>query len=229
MTASHRFFARTLFADTAFVGMLSARMLCAGMLFAGMRSRLRWTALALLAALLAGCATGGGPLVKTGPNPAGGRLTIDSEMEWTRFAAARYQLWTIDGPLLNRLYLVPRVREKEFIFLGERQTKRRPDGAFYQRGLRADELRDLILDGLRAVGAVNLEARDLRPANFSGRDGLRFEFSMANEEGLKYQGMAAAFEHEKGLALAIFLAPSEFYYPRDEAKVAKMLGTLRLK
>jgi hypothetical protein len=189
---------------------------------------LRLAAVALLCAMLAACASGGA-LVKPGPTAAGGKLMIDSEMEWTRMAMSRYQLWTIDGELLNRLYLIPNVREREFIFLGQRQTKRRPDGAFYKRGLREDELRDLILDGLRASGVVNLESRDLRPAKFGNRDGLRFEFSMANEEGLKYQGMAAAFEHEKGLALALYMAPSEFYYPRDEAKVAKMLDTLRMK
>lgn len=190
---------------------------------------LRMLALVALLLALTACAGGGGRLVKPGPNPAGGRLMIDSEMEWTRMSASRYQLWTMDGELLNRLYLIPRVREREFIFLGQRQTKRRPDGAFYHRGLRADELRDLILDGLRASGTANVEATNLRPARFGNRDGLRFEFSLANPEGLRYRGMAAAFEHEKGLALAIFLAPSEHYYPRDAEKVSRMLETLRLK
>lgn len=189
----------------------------------------RMLALISLLSMLAACAGGGGRLVKPGPNAAGGKLMIDSEMEWTRMSASRYQLWTMDGELLNRLYLVPRVREREFIFLGQRQTKRRPDGAFYHRGLRADELRDLILDGLRASGTANVEATDLRPARFGNHDGLRFEFSLANPEGLRYRGMAAAFEHEKGLALAIFLAPGEHYYPRDAEKVSKMLETLRLR
>jgi hypothetical protein len=205
-------------------------MIVSSTIFSSMIVRiLRTLALAALLLALAACAGGGGRLVKPGPNPAGGRLMIDSEMEWTRMSASRYQLWTMDGELLNRLYLIPRVREREFIFLGQRQTRRRPDGAFYHRGLRADELRDLILDGLRASGTANVEATNLRPARFGNRDGLRFEFSLANPEGLRYQGMAAAFEHEKGLAIAIFLAPSEHYYPRDAEKVSKMLETLRLK
>lgn len=185
--------------------------------------------IAVICLLIAACSAGG-PLVKPGPTIASGKLMIDSQMEWTRvYTGTRYQLWSIDGELLNRLYLIQNVRAKEFIFLGQRQTKRRPDGAFYQRGLRPDELRDLILDGLRAAGTANVEARNLRPAMFGTREGLRFEFSLANEEGLKFQGMAAAFEQEKGLSLAIFMAPSEYYYPRDEAKVSKMLDTLRLK
>ena len=190
---------------------------------------LRAAALACALLALSACAGGGGALVRPGPNPAGGKLKIDSGMEWTRLNTLRFQLWTIDGELLNRLYLVHTVKEKDFIFLGERESKRRPDGAFYHRGLRPDELRDLILDGLRAAGTSNVEAKNLRPATFGKREGLRFEFSLTNEEGLRYQGMAAAFEHEKGLSLAIFLAPSEYYYPRDAEKVSKMLETLRLE
>ncbi len=189
-----------------------------------------WSVVGLLCLtlLIAACG-GGGPLVRPGPNPAGGRLMIDSDMEWTRISASRHQVWTIDGELLNRLYLIPNVREREYIFLGQRQSRRRPDGPYYHRGMRADELRDLIADGLRAAGAVNVVDKNLRPADFAGREGLRFDFSLSNEEGLKYQGMAAAFEHERGLALAIFMAPSEYYYPRDAARVDRMLGTLRMR
>lgn len=184
---------------------------------------------ATFAVSLAGCAGRGGPLVSPGPNPAGGKLMIDSPMEWTRMSTSRFQLWTIDGELLNRLYLIHGVREREYIFLGSRQSTRRPDGAFFQPGMRADELRDLILDGLRAAGGANIVASNLRPVDFGGREGLRFEFAMDNDSGLRYQGMAAAFEHDRQLALALFLAPSEYYYPRDAEKVDRMLATLRLK
>jgi hypothetical protein len=182
----------------------------------------------VLALLLAACAAGG-PLVTPGTQRVGSQLTIDAGMEWTRTQGLREQLWTIDGPQLNSLHLIPIVREREFIFLGERQTKRRPDGAFYHRGMRPDELRDLIADGMRAAGAVNIVVTNLRPVDFGGREGLRFEMAMDNETGLKYRAMAAAFEHEKGLALALFYAPVEYYYPRDEAKVSAMLDTLRWK
>ena len=181
-----------------------------------------------LAFLLAACAAGG-PLVTPGTQRIGSQLTIDAGMEWTRTQGLREQLWTIDGPQLNSLHLIPIVREREFIFLGERQTRRRPDGAFYHRGMRPDELRDLIADGMRAAGAVNIVVTNLRPVDFGGREGLRFEMVMDNETGLKYRAMAAAFEHEKGLALALFYAPVEYYYPRDEAKVSAMLDTLRWK
>ena len=193
-----------------------------------MKHWIRGLIVAALTLLLAACASGG-PLVTPGRTTAGGNLSIEAGMEWTRMGGMREQLWTIDGPQLNSLHLIANVREREFIFLGERQTTRRPDGAFYHRGMRADELRDLIADGMRAAGAVNVVASNLRPVDFGGREGLRFEMAMDNEAGLKYRAMAAAFEHENGLALALFYAPAEYYYPRDEAKVSAMLDTLRWK
>jgi hypothetical protein len=133
----------------------------------------------------------------------------------------------MDGELLNLLYLIPTVKEGDYIFLGQRQSKRRPDGPFYHRGMRADEIRDLVSDGLFGAGFVGVQATNLRPANFGGREGLRFDLTMSNPEGLQYQGLVAAFEHDKGLALAIFIAPSEYYFPRDGEKVSRMLDTLR--
>ncbi len=188
----------------------------------------RWLVSGLVVCLLGACASGG-PLVTPGRATAGGDLTIEAGMEWARMGGIREQLWTLDGPQLNSLHLIASVREREFIFLGDRQTKRRPDGAFYHRGMRPDEVRDLIVDGMRASGAVNVVTTNLRPATFGGREGLRFEIAMDNAAGLKYRAMAAAFEHDKGLALALFYAPAEYYYPRDEAKVSAMLDTLRWK
>ena len=117
-----------------------------------MKQRHAWMLCALLA--LAGCASTGGRLVQPGPNPAGGQLTIDSEMEWTRASTDRFQLWTIDGELLNTLYLVPVVREREYIFLGHRETRRR-QGAFVM--MRLSKSRALASDiGIFLVAALSV-------------------------------------------------------------------------
>jgi hypothetical protein len=50
---------------------------------------------------------------------------------------------------------------------------------------------------------------------------------MENPDGLAYRGLVAAFEHDEGLTLAIFIAPREYYFPRDGEKVSRMLDTMR--
>ena len=181
-----------------------------------------------VACVLAACAGASSTsrLVEPGLQKAG-RLTLQSEMEWTRASAQRFQMWTIDGELLNLLYLVPEVREGDYIFLGARQSKRRPDGPYYHPGMREDEIRDLITDGLLGAGFIGVDTSNLRPSQFGEHEGMRFDIAMANPEGLAYQGYVAAFEHERGLALAIFIAPRVYYFPRDGAKVSRMLDTLR--
>jgi hypothetical protein len=182
-----------------------------------------------IAVLLAACATSGtSKLVTPGPQRAG-KLTLQSEMEWTRGAASRFQMWTIDGELLNLLYLIHTVKEGDYIFLGQRESKRRPDAPYYHRGMREDELRDLVDDGLLNAGFINVQPTNLRPNTFGQYPGLRFDVSMQTGEGLQYQGLVAMFEHEDGLALAIFIAPREYYFPRDADKVSRMLDTLRWK
>ena len=74
-----------------------------------------------------------------------------------------------------------------------------------------------------------MDATNLRPATISaGAKGLRFDVDDARPaKASPYQGLVAAFEHETGLALAIFIAPREYYFPRDGEKVSRMLDTLR--
>jgi hypothetical protein len=181
-----------------------------------------------LTLLLAACASGGGTTRHVVPGEMrAGKLTLNSEMEWTRGSTSRYQLWTMDGELLNLLYLIPVVKEGDYIFLGQRESKRRPDAPYYHHGMREDELRDLVSDGLLNAGFIGVSPSNLRPATFGDRAGLRFDLDMQTAEGLQYQGLVAMFEHEKGLALAIFIAPREFYFPRDQAAVSRMLDSMR--
>ncbi len=180
------------------------------------------------ALMLAACATGSSTsrLVTPGEVRAG-KLVLNSEMEWTRATSNRSQLWTIDGELLNLLYLIHTVKEGDYIFLGQRESKRRPDAPYYHKGMREDELRDLVADGLLSAGFVGVTPSNLRPATFGTHAGLRFDVDLQTSEGLQYQGLVAMFEHDKGLALAIFIAPREYYFPRDGAKVSRMFDTLR--
>ena len=133
----------------------------------------------------------------------------------------------MDGELLNRLYLIPAVREGEHVFLITRQSRRRPDGAFFHPGARPDEIRDLIVDGLAAACAVDIRTENLCPATFGQHEGVRFEVRLTSQEGLEYQAMAAAFGH--GRTLALLIATAEYYYPRDADKLDRMLGTMRWK
>ena len=191
-----------------------------------LRNALRALIVCALLSMFAAC--GGGRLVQPGTVEAGD-IVVDTPLAWSRFTFSRYQVWTIDGIPLNRLYFIPAVRNGEHVFLERRATKRRPDGPVYRTGMRPDEIRDLLLDAFSEGGAIGVASGELRPARFGDHDGLRFEFQASTDTGLLYRGQALAAERGDTLAIVVWMAPAEFYYGRDIAGVTRLLDSARFK
>lgn len=189
------------------------------------RTPLRTTLVVLALALLAGCAGAGGRLQAAGAATVFD-LRMETSLDWARVHSTRSELWTIDGAPLNQLSIISRVRPGEHVFLGARARRARPDGPWFRAGMRPDEVRDIVLDALRGGGWANVDGERLRPANFSGTPGLRFELSLESGRGLEYRGMAAAAERGGRLTVLVWLAPAEHYYGRDAGAVSAMFDSL---
>ncbi len=180
-------------------------------------------ALPVVIALLAGCADG--RLVQPGVASANGGIVIDTPIAWSRFAFDRYEIWTIDGVPLNRLYIVPAVRSGEHVFLERRVSANAPDAPAFHAGMRAEEIRDIVLDALTETGAVEIRSEGLRPARIGAIDGLRFEFRASTAAGLAYRGMVLAAARDDRLTFLLWMAPEEYYYSRDATSVAHILDS----
>jgi hypothetical protein len=155
-------------------------------------------------------------------------MQVDTSLDWARIKLPRQELWTIDGLPLNRFVFFSAVKPNEHVFLQRRATRGRPDGPWYRSGMRPDELRDVILDGFRESQWTRVESSGLRPQDFGGREGVRFELSMTDTGGLNYRGTAAAVVRPDGkLNLMFWLAPTEHYFGRDQAAVERMFASLR--
>ena len=189
--------------------------------------RLRFVLLALFVVLLAACASAGGRLVRAQEGVRVFDLQFDTGLDWARSRQPRVELWTIDGLPLNEFVVISKVRPNEHVFLAARERRRRPDGPWYRSGMRPDEVRDVILDGLRQDGWTNVSASNLRPARFGSVDGIRFDLELTHGNGLRYRGMYAAAEHEGKLTHWFWIAPAEHYYGRDYAAVNRMFESAR--
>jgi hypothetical protein len=191
-----------------------------------MKTLFRAVAVALVIAL-AGCVSAGGKLIAAGTKQPVFDMEIETSIDWAKQRYGRYEYWTVDGTLLNELAILSKIKPREHVFLGLRETKRRPDGTWYKLGMRADELRDLILDGFRGQGWANVQSTNLRPSTVTGASGIRFDMSMTNGSGLNYAGTVQALERNERLTLIIWYAPVEHYHGRDVAAVNKLMDTVR--
>ncbi len=181
--------------------------------------------LAVFSLLAGGC--GPSPLVRAGPATAAGTFALQTPVEWSRFGDAHIELWTRDGTLLNQLQFVGGVEPGQHVFRTRRESRKRPDGAYFRSGMNGVELQALVLDGLTELGAVRPVASDLRPAPFGDGESVRFGLATTNQDGLDYRGLAQASVHGDRLNVVLFLAPAEHYFEQDRARVESILDSLQ--
>jgi uncharacterized protein YceK len=191
-----------------------------------MSARLRWVLLCIVLVLLSGCASGG-RLVKASEGVRVFDLAFDTNLDWSRTTMSRVELWTIDGLPLNEFVVISKVKPNEHVFLAAKERKSRPDGPWFREGMRPDEIRDVLLDGLRGDGWTHVAASHLRPARFGDVDGLRFDLECTHANGLVYRGTYAAAVHQGRLTHWFWLAPAEHYSGRDIAAVNAMFDSAR--
>lgn len=183
--------------------------------------------LVLALALLGACASPGGRLQQAGSTAEVFDMRLDSDLAWARIKSPRQELWTIDGPGLNSLAVYNDIKPGEHVFQLGRERKSNPNGPWFRPGMRPDELRDVILDAIRGQGWAQVSDADFRPHDFGGAPGIRFEIRQTNPDGLIYLGSVAAVERGGKLDVLYWKAPAEYYAPRDDAAVARMLDGLR--
>ena len=190
------------------------------------RALFRGLLAATLLLLLAACAGAGGRLQVAGDARVFD-MQLDTGLDWARIRSPRQETWTIDGTPLNQLTIISRIKPREHVFLNARERRGRPDGPWFRPGMRPDEVRDIVLDGLRGAGWANVRASELRPAKFGAVPGLRFDLDLDNPTGLIYKGMVTAAEREGRLTVLVWIAPAEHYYGRDAEAVSRMFDSLR--
>lgn len=187
---------------------------------------LRIVFLAALTAFLTACASSGGSLQKAGAAADVYGMVIQSELNWSRIKLPRQELWTIDGPGLNSLNIIPDTKPGEHVFHLAKEKKSRPDGPWFRTGMRPDELRDVILDAIREQGWADVDSSGFRPHAFAGVSGIRFDVRQTSPEGLRYQGSVGAFERNGRLTVLYWKAPEEYYYGRDVQAVNRLIDSI---
>lgn len=162
------------------------------------------------AALLAGCASSG---VVSGPVVSGG-TTITLAREWSDITfllptprPRNVKMLSIDGPLLNRLYIATLAPGESLLRHRDRDTPR----PVYRDDMSDNEVVEFVIDCV-AQEYQGPEASALRPQTFGGAPGVRFDINTRTSDGLEFSGTALAARVGDRLRLMLFLAPREHYY-----------------
>jgi hypothetical protein len=169
-------------------------------------------AAALGGAVAAGCASSSSGL-RSGAYTSVGTFNISLPREWSDITfmlsnrPRNLRLLSIDGPLLNRLYLASLESGESLLRPRDNDTPR----PTYRTDMSDTELVEFVVDCV-AVEYQSPAASAIRPQTFAGQPGVRFDLSAQTSEGLNISGTSLVARVNNRLHMLLFLAPSEHYY-----------------
>ncbi|MDR3507514.1 MAG: hypothetical protein P4L64_06410, partial [Caulobacteraceae bacterium] len=123
--------------------------------------------------------------------------------------SSHVRLLTIDGPLLDRLYMTDGLGAGDYLF---KPTAKEAPTPTLHAGMSATERVEFVADSVTALDYKRVETSNLRPGRFLDTDGVRFDITGATKEGLNISGTAVVVEKAGKVYLALYLAPTEHYY-----------------
>ena len=153
--------------------------------------------------------------VPAGPLSIGEHVSLRTPRDWSDVSSlfpqktAKIRVLSIDGPLLNQLYLVQGLEPGEGLLRTHGKDSRVPA---FRPDMSATEEVELISDSVAAFGYQRVTTTKLRAAHLGGADAVRFDISAQTDDGLEILGTAEVAEVHGKLFSIIYLAPAEHYF-----------------
>lgn len=163
-----------------------------------------------------------------GPYKAG-QATYQLDRSWNDVTKATFQtkgvhLLTLDGPVLNSLYLSQGLKEGEFLLRPER--RRELTTPMWRADMNLLEQVEFVTSSVEALGYDRVSAAKSRPVQVAGQRGVRFDLTAAHDTGLVIKGYGQVVVRDNLAYVAIYLAPDEHYFAESEASVTAAMDSL---
>ncbi len=199
-----------------------------------MKHRVGWIAIAAVAAILIS-ACSHYSLVEPKPRSIDKQLgTVDPQIPWSRFARGKIEVWTVDGPTLQAVRVYKGLQDGETLLPLRGDDKQLP---VYRRDMRATEVMEFFVDSLIAAEQLGwrepnltsgrFAAENLRPFDFNGQRGFRFEIRFTASNGLEYDGFVVGTRIEEKLYLISYSGTRQYYFPKYKQAAEKLIASIR--
>ncbi len=185
--------------------------------------------LVFAAGLISACATMSYESVLPGVNSLGA-LQVNADVGWNRVPAystpnarPESQTWTKDGLLLDRLVIIPAVKDGEPIFVSQDVAEALPPFRANMLPNEIEELTESTIVKMFGEGNAVVNTENLRPWGFAEHHGVMFDLAVAVTESPDYRGMVGAFIAEDKLYMILFVAATPHYYDKHIANVEALI------
>lgn len=170
---------------------------------------------AVSAALLATAACG--PtivLAPTGAYAVGKDSRTTLNRDWSDATAisglTKVRMLTIDGPLLNRLYLSEGLVPGDYLAPPVRKAE--ATTPTYAAAMSVTEQVEFVANSVEAFGYQRVATSNVRPVTINDQRGVRFDIDTVSPDGLNYKGRGQVVKANDKLYVAIYIAAEEHYF-----------------
>ncbi|MDP3854125.1 hypothetical protein [Phenylobacterium sp.] len=170
-------------------------------------------------------------LAPVGPLKVGAAYEVALGREWSDISVImvgrpkKVRLLSIDGPLLNRLYLTDGLVPGEFLVKPVRKEQPTPT---VRKDMSASERLEFVSDSVAALDYQRVVLVKPRPAKFGQASAVRYDLTAQTQEGLEIKGTGLVSEAGGKVYVILYLAPAEHYFAANLAEVETILGSARL-
>ena len=175
--------------------------------------------LAVLGAALALSACETVTLAPAGAYAVGKGSGVTLSRAWSDFTPIsglkKVRMLSIDGPLLNRLYLSEGLVTGDYVV--QPTNRREATTPIYDASMSVTEQVEFVANSVTAMSYERVATSGVRPVQVNGQRGVRFDIEAATTEGLVIKGLGQAVKADDKLYVAIYLAPGEHYFAESRA------------
>lgn len=191
--------------------------------------------LAALTLALAGCETMSYAMVPTGMRQVG-NLEFSVAGAWntvpammTPFMREGAQVWTRNGVLLDRFFVIPGVKDGETVF---RQAEKSEALPVYRAGMLPNELMELMestVVKLFGEGNAVVSTDRLRPYRFGETPGVMFDVEAQVVDSPQYKGVVGMMKSGDELYVIMYLAADPHYFDKSLPDATSQIQSARLR
>lgn len=149
-----------------------------------------------------------------------GSFTIEPGQVWNKInlqaglgTSHPLEAWTADGDKLNMMLFFAGIADGQTLMPPPHDVDKAKKLPAFRSAMSANEVKDVIEATLgQFMNSALVETRNLRPAEFGGRDGYRFDFNLVGKDEVDRQGIATGAIVDGKLYSIVFMGTRLYHY-----------------
>lgn len=158
-------------------------------------------------------------------------VTLDRD--WSDLSPVTYnnknvKTLTIDGPLLNLVYISQGLTEKDPLFIGPEGDNKNHIAPRPKENMSLTEQMEFVANSVSELGFLKVEYASPKPVTVSDTKGVRFEIITKTKEGLDTKGLAQAVSKNGKNYYIVYIAPKIHYFNANKNNVIAIMDSQKL-